>query len=163
MTANKSDLISAFGTDDVRTVAIEILDKGEVQVSEKERALDQESKLKEIATIISQKCINKETNRPFPTTMIERCIKEELHYSIKMNQTTKQQSLEVIKLLKSQNILPQLERAQMRVQIIMPAAIAKAVLKKLKDVCTTIENEEWGTNFEAVSSSYVKSTSKQYN
>ena len=50
---------------------MKILEKGELQVSEKERKEDFESKSKEIATIIAQKCINKETNRPFPIRMVQ--------------------------------------------------------------------------------------------
>ena len=39
----------------------QILEEGELQVSEKERKSELESKFKDIATIIAEKCINSDT------------------------------------------------------------------------------------------------------
>lgn len=54
--AKKEDLLKVFGTDDQTKVCIEILEKGELQISDKERAAQMDSILKEVSTIIAGKC-----------------------------------------------------------------------------------------------------------
>ena len=51
--AKKEELQKAFGTDDSTKVCLEILEKGELQVSEKERHAQLESTFKDIATIVA--------------------------------------------------------------------------------------------------------------
>jgi ribosome maturation protein SDO1 len=51
--AKKEDLLKAFGKDDQTDVCKEILAKGELQVSDKERQSQLESMFKDIATIVS--------------------------------------------------------------------------------------------------------------
>lgn len=68
----------------------QILAKGELQVSDKERQGQLESTLKEIATIVAEKCVNPDTKRPYPVTMIEKGMKD-IHYSVKPNKSSKQQ------------------------------------------------------------------------
>ena len=68
----------------------EILAKGELQVSEKERHVQQDSMLKEIATMVADKCVNPETKRPYPVSMIEKAMKD-VHFSVKPNRNCKQQ------------------------------------------------------------------------
>lgn len=111
--AKKDDLIKAFGKDDHTEICKEILIKGELQVSDKERHLQLEGTFKEIATLVADKCVNPETNRPYPVSIIEKAMKDS-HYSIKPNKGVKPQALDVIKLLKEQ--IP-IEKAQMRVKI----------------------------------------------
>ena len=55
-----------------------------MQVTEKERKAELESKFHEIATIVADKCVNSDTQRPFPVTMIENSMRE-MHYSVKPN------------------------------------------------------------------------------
>lgn len=50
--------------------ASQILRKGELQVSEKERKVANENLFHDIAMIVAQKCVNKETKKPFPVNMI---------------------------------------------------------------------------------------------
>lgn len=88
--AKKEDLIASFGTEDQNVICQEILAKGELQVSEKERHVQQDSMLKEIATMVSDKCVNPESKRPYPVTMIEKAMKD-IHYSVKPNRNCKQQ------------------------------------------------------------------------
>jgi len=59
-------------------------------VTEKERHSQLESSVRDIATIVADKCINPETKRPYTVTMIERAMKE-LHFSVKPTKGTKQQ------------------------------------------------------------------------
>lgn len=123
--AKKEDLIKSFGKDDHTKICEEILLKGELQVSDKERQSQLDSQFKEIATMVSDKCVNPEINRPYPVAMIEKAMKD-AHYSIKANQSIKQQAMQVIKLLKE--MFP-IERAQMKVR----TAFKGKESKKLKD------------------------------
>lgn len=108
--AKKDDLMKAFGTDNRAEICKIILAKGEAQISDKERNIQNESQYKEIAKIVAEKTYNTETKRPFPAIEIENEMKQ-CHFSIKPNKSAKQQALELIKALKKS--LP-IERAQMR-------------------------------------------------
>ncbi|KAJ8909988.1 hypothetical protein NQ315_000540 [Exocentrus adspersus] len=93
--AKKEDLIKAFGTQDQTEICKEILSKGELQISDKERHSQIEQMFREIATNVADKCINPDLNRPYPVTIIEKAMKD-IHYSIKPNQSTKQQTLQTL-------------------------------------------------------------------
>ncbi|GLV32353.1 SBDS ribosome maturation factor [Carabus blaptoides fortunei] len=139
--AKKEDLIKAFSKDDQTEICKEILAKGELQVSDKERQSQFDSMFKDIATIVSDKCINPENKHPYPVTMIELAMKE-LHYSIKPNQNAKQQALEVIKLLKEK--MP-IERAQMRMKVSWGGKEAKKLREKIVKLTTNVEKEVWNS------------------
>jgi ribosome maturation protein SDO1 len=65
MLANKKDIEHAFGTTHKIAVCIEILNKGELQVSEQERVALQDTTFKDIASIVADKTLNPETDRPY--------------------------------------------------------------------------------------------------
>ncbi|GAV05668.1 hypothetical protein RvY_15763 [Ramazzottius varieornatus] len=137
--AKKEDLLKAFASEDQTEICKQVLAKGELQVSDKERAGQLESTLKEIATIVAEKCVNPDTKRPYPVTMIEKGMKD-IHYSVKPNKSAKQQALDVIKQLKeSMNI----GRAQMRLSMMLPAKDAKKIYEKMKPLMSTVEEENW--------------------
>ncbi|XP_055328381.1 ribosome maturation protein SBDS-like [Paramacrobiotus metropolitanus] len=137
--AKKEDLVKAFSIEDQTEICKQILAKGELQVSDKERQVQQDATLKEIATIVADKCINPDTKRPYPVSMIETGMKD-IHYSVKPNKNAKQQALEVIKQLKeSMNI----DRAQMRLAIGLPAKDAKRLQEKLTKLASKVEEENW--------------------
>lgn len=140
--AKREDLMAAFGKDDITEICKEILAKGELQVSEKERQTEMSALFKEIATTVADKCVNIETKRPYPVTIIEQAMKDS-HYSVKMNKNAKQQALDVIRLLKE--TLP-LERAHMRLKITLASTKeAKQMQEKLNSLCTLIEHDDWNT------------------
>ena len=68
----------------------QILSKGELQVSEKERSQQLEASFRDIATVVADKCVNPETKRPYPVGVIERAMKD-IHYSVVTTRSTKQQ------------------------------------------------------------------------
>lgn len=68
----------------------QILSKGELQVSEKERSQQLEASFRDIATVVADKCVNPETKRPYPVGVIERAMKD-IHYSVIPTRSTKQQ------------------------------------------------------------------------
>lgn len=138
--AKKEDLLKAFGKDDQVEICKEILEKGELQVSEKERHANLESTFKEIATMIADKCVNPETNRAYPVTIIEKAMKD-AHYSIKPSKNVKSQALDVIKLLK-QNM--PIEKAQMRVKIMVNNCKDKKLrFDEIPKLIKVKESESW--------------------
>lgn len=134
--AKKEDLVKCFGSEDQRKICEEILSKGELQVSEKERHTQLESTFKDIANIVADKTINPETKRPYPVSIIEKSMKD-IHFSVKPNRTAKQQALEVIRELKETIAL---QRSQMTLRIVIPNG--KGHKDKLKELASEILEEE---------------------
>lgn len=86
-------------------------------------------------------CINPDTKRPYPTSIIEKGLKD-IHFSVKPNRNSKQQALEVIPLLKE---VMKIERAQMRVRISLNGNACKNVAEKA-DKMGTVEQKEFTGN-----------------
>lgn len=59
-------------------------------MSEKERHSQLEAMFRDVATIVADKCVNPETQRPYTVGIIERAMKD-AHVSIKPHKNTKQQ------------------------------------------------------------------------
>ncbi|KAJ8276023.1 hypothetical protein COCON_G00077750 [Conger conger] len=144
--AKKEDLSKAFGTDDVTEICKQILAKGELQVSDKERQTQLEQMFRDIATIVAEKCVNPETKRPYTVNLIERAMKD-IHYSVKANKSTKQQALEVIRQLKESI---QIQRAHMRLRFVVPAKEGKRIKEKLKSLIKVVESEDFDDQLEMV-------------
>lgn len=114
----------------------QILEKGELQISDKERQTQQEETLKEVATTIADKTVNPETKRPYPVSMIEKAMKQ-VHFSLKPNRTAKQQALEAIAKLKP--VIP-IEKAQMKLRVLCH----KKHRKQLQEMASEVEAERIG-------------------
>lgn len=65
MLASSKDLMDAFGTTDQMKVCQEILEKGEMQVSEQERGALYETVFRDIASIVADKTVNPNNNIPY--------------------------------------------------------------------------------------------------
>jgi len=131
--AKKEDLIKCFNTEDQTKICEEILTKGELQISDKERTSQLESSFKDIANIVADKTINPDTNRSYPVSIIEKSMKD-IHFSVKANKSPKQQALEVIKSLK--DVMP-IERSQMKLRIIIKGG--KAFRQRLSEMASAVE------------------------
>ena len=94
--------------------------------------------MKEIATIVSDKCINPETGRPFPISQIERAI-QDIHFSYNSGRTAKQQALDVIRALKEK--FP-IERAQMSLRVVLPGKEGKAAKAQVMEHVAKLEDED---------------------
>ncbi len=136
--AKKEDLLKCYGTADATEICKEILSKGELQVSDKERQAEREALFREVATTVADKCVNPETKRPYPVSMIEKAMKE-CHIAVKPNRGAKQQALEVVPKLREK--LP-ISRAQMRFKIVVPVYESKKLTNSLKKISLTKEKEE---------------------
>lgn len=80
--AKSKVLKDCFKTEDKSKILQEILTKGELQVSEKERQYQAGNLFNEIAAIVAQKCVDPITNRPFTVGIIERAMKETIHFAV---------------------------------------------------------------------------------
>ncbi|XP_055684120.1 ribosome maturation protein SBDS [Lutzomyia longipalpis] len=137
--AKKEDLMKAFGIEDQTEICKRILANGELQVSDKERHTHLDSLFKDIATIVTDKCVNPDTKRPYPVSMIEKAMRD-VHFSVKPNRNSKQQALEVITLLKES--IP-IERARMRIKIVVGGKEARKIREKVLQLAPTVEQEDW--------------------
>ena len=72
------------------SLSLQILKKGELQVSEKERQVESTNVAKDVANIVAEKCVNPETNRPYPVTLIEKAMRD-LHFAVVPTKSAKQQ------------------------------------------------------------------------
>ncbi|CAG9310199.1 unnamed protein product [Blepharisma stoltei] len=136
--AKPADLHKAFGKSSDYEVIQTILRDGEIQVNELERKSQQDSMLKDIATIISEKCTDKQTGRLIPFSIIMRAM-EEIHISVKPNQTAKKQALKIIQ--KYGDKLG-LERAKMRIRLTCPLEHHEKISEELKQMEIEHTNNE---------------------
>ena len=134
-------LMADFGTREEQHIAKVILDKGEIQVSEKERAAALDALFRDISVLVADLCVNPDTRRPYPVRMIEQGMRD-AHYSIKQHKSAKSQALAVIKLL--QQHMP-LDRAHMRVVITCEIGAGKDMKRRLQPLIAAVEEEEWGS------------------
>ncbi|KAJ3079334.1 hypothetical protein HK100_010445, partial [Physocladia obscura] len=105
---------AAFGEAIVR----EILQKGELQVADKERAALSSATAREIATLVSLKCVDAVSQRPFPVSLVEKAL-HEAHFQVHAARPAKQQALDAIRLLQQQRLL-NIQRAHMRLRVQVP-------------------------------------------
>jgi len=134
--AKKKDLQRCFGTGNTNEVILEILRKGTVQESEKERKVDQDNMFKEIATVVLEKCLNSETRRPLTYGYVERMMKE-IQYPIKPEEAAKKQGLQLIKALEKSDY--PVERAPMQIQI--RVVNDEAVVSSVKEAVTSVDKQ----------------------
>jgi len=110
-------------------------------VSDRERQNQLDSTFRDIATIVADKCVNPDSKRPYPVGVIEHAMRD-IHYSVKPSKGSKQQALEVIRLLEQS--MP-IGRARMRLKIQLPSRDASRVRENIIKLLT-IEDEEWNGN-----------------
>jgi len=137
--ANSKDLAKAFGDKPEADIVLEILAKGQLQVSKEERERANEQQFTEVARMVTERCVNPDTQRPYTMAQIERAMKD-IHVSIKPNQPLKKQALEVMAQLKES--IP-IDRAQMRLRIALPQSCNPKAIKAAIQAKITIEEEDW--------------------
>eukprot|EP01024_Parvocaulis_polyphysoides_P031959 TRINITY_DN28760_c0_g4_i1.p1 TRINITY_DN28760_c0_g4~~TRINITY_DN28760_c0_g4_i1.p1 ORF type:complete len:413 (-),score=63.97 TRINITY_DN28760_c0_g4_i1:301-1464(-) len=99
--ANDEDLKLVFGTTDRLKVCQEILNNGEMQVSDKERKQEMDVIFKDVAKVLSNMCIDTNTNRPYTHNTLERAL-HDIHFKVDPKRPAKLQALEALKLLQEQ-------------------------------------------------------------
>ena len=102
--APKADL-KKFGKMSRDEIIIEILNKGEFQMSDMEREDKLEKVKLDIANFLSAQCVNSETGNEFPSSIILRAMKE-INAKVVLTKNAKPQALAMINDLK--RVLPTL-------------------------------------------------------
>jgi ribosome maturation protein SDO1 len=74
--SSEGDLVKAFETTDVLTIAAKIIKKGEIQLTAEQRKRIIENKRRQVVTVIARNAINPQTGTPHPPTRIERAMEE---------------------------------------------------------------------------------------
>lgn len=146
--AKGKDLQRCFETKDETAICKTILEKGSLQVTQKERKAEAESMLRDVATIVADKCINTDNNLPFPVDIIQTAMKS-VKFSLKPNRSAKQHALDLIQQLKESKELP-IARAQMRIQITVSEKQAKEVKKRVLPLLVATEKETWEFDYRAI-------------
>lgn len=147
--ANNEDLLKAFGSTNHDEIIQEILDKGEIQLNEKERSANLQQKQNEFLTLISTKCINPRSKKRYPPSMIQKALVQ-LKFHLNPSKPAKTQALEAIKTLIAEQIIP-IARAQMKVKITLLARVQEAYQEHLVLLLDKVESEQAGPKlFEAV-------------
>ncbi|KAL0226691.1 hypothetical protein P9112_014015 [Eukaryota sp. TZLM1-RC] len=138
--ASEKDLQKAFSTTDKLTICRKILEKGELQVSERERQIHHSNLLNQIAALVARRSVSDETKLPVSIGTIEQLMKD-VHFSVNPSQSAKKQALEVFRLFQQNNI--PVSRAKMRVLVSIPESAAKQLKSKVFDTWT-VENQVFG-------------------
>lgn len=99
-----------------------------------------------MATIVSDKCVNPDTQRPYTVSQIERTMRD-LHVNINPSQPAKSQAVELIRRL--QATIP-LERARMSVRLVIPGKEAKKLKSEILSLVATVEHEDYDNGLEMV-------------
>ncbi|KPI86448.1 hypothetical protein ABL78_4479 [Leptomonas seymouri] len=129
--ASEKDVEAVFGTNTTEQEAIKfMLDHGELQVAQQERTAEVDEMFKDIAIIISQKCVNTKTKHPFPPQVIEQALRS-IGAAVKLDQPVKKQALGLIRSLIDADIIP-IARANMKIRCTTTSAQA---LDKLRAWC----------------------------
>jgi ribosome maturation protein SDO1 len=158
-TAPSADLAKAFGAKTpVSDIILEILNKGELQVGEKERHAQLERVHNEVVGIVASKLVDPKTKRVYTTGMIEKAlemlssqgsqatgtgpgtpaageegqakpkVKEHVWTGVVATKSAKSQALEAMKALIAHQPIP-VARARMRLRITCPTGILEQAAK----------------------------------
>eukprot|EP00889_Picochlorum_renovo_P005170 jgi/Picre1/32200/NNA_007546.t1 len=102
---------------------------GEMQVSDKERKVELDTLFRDVAAILSEKCVNPKSKKPYTIGVLERALKD-IHFSVDPKKPAKLQAVEALPLLKA--VFP-IERAQMQLKITIPVSSFQDLEKILKE------------------------------
>mmetsp|Transcript_8380 Transcript_8380/g.18772 ORF Transcript_8380/g.18772 Transcript_8380/m.18772 type:complete len:465 (-) Transcript_8380:232-1626(-) len=115
--ANSKILLKCFDTSNEEEVCRFILDKGDVQVSDQERAAQLESTNREVASMVCEKCVDPVSRRPYSVAQVRDAMKAAA-FMVHPTRNTKQQFLDCVKLLQKKNVLD-IERAKMQLALVL--------------------------------------------
>ncbi|MEK6893550.1 MAG: ribosome assembly factor SBDS [Nanoarchaeota archaeon] len=136
-TVSNADLIDAFGTTDLYSIAKKIITSGEVQKTQEFRDAEKENKIKQVLNLIIKNAVD-QNNRPYTEERLKRAI-EETHYNFD-NRPPEQQMPLLIEKLK---ILIPIKIETKKIKIIVPASYTGQVYSLLKEYK---QSEEWLSN-----------------
>ena len=125
--ANVKLLKKAFGSyHDEMEICKLILDNGDVQVTDMERNARLENVAREIAGMISEKCLHPATRRPYTSSQVRDAMRS-CGYMVHPTRGAKQQFLDCVKLIRSTGVL-ELERAKMELALVLDNKMVTALV-----------------------------------
>ena len=133
----KTDLLDAFGTDNVYEIAKKIIISGEVQKTQEFRDTERETKIKRVINLIIKNAVD-QNNRPYTEERLKRAIEEAR--AVIDNRPPEQQIKDIVEKLKT--VIP-IKIETKRIKLIIPAQYTGQVYGLLKDFK---ENEDWLAN-----------------
>jgi ribosome maturation protein SDO1 len=139
--ASSEKLKVNFGTDDHAKAALEVLKRGELNLTQEQRKRLTEEKRKAVIAIISKNFVDPKTMLPHPPTRIEQAM-QEARISIDPFQDANEQTKGVIDRLRT--ILP-LKSEKIRLQVRVAAQYSGQTIGILKNY-GEIKKEDWGAD-----------------
>ncbi len=127
-----------FNTTDISTIAKEIIQRGEIQLTTEQRHEMQESKKKRIVDLIVRNAMDPKTKMPHPRTRIELAM-EEAKVHIDPFKSVNQQMKTIIEMLRP--ILP-ISMDQARISVKIPPEYVGKAYGAVRSF-GTLEREEW--------------------
>jgi len=135
--ASNENVNKAFGTNDLKKIAYNIIKEGEVQITTEQRKRMLEEKIKAIATIIAKRGINPQTGLPHPADRILRAM-EQAKVRVDIERRIEEQIDEIFN--KIQAIIPiKFERIQIAVKI--PSSFAGKASNIVRSFGTLLKDE----------------------
>ena len=135
--APKENINKAFGTNDLNIIVKTIIREGEVQLTTDQRRQMLEDKTKAIASIISKRGINPQTNITHPADRILRAM-EQAKVRVELDKRVEEQVDSVIKEI--QSIIPiKIERIQLAIKI--PPSFAGKASNIIRSFGTLLKEE----------------------
>ena len=119
--ASGAELQAAFGTSDESAVCRIILERGALQVGERERDAEYELMFRDVVNLLCEKCVNPTTKRPYTFGVLERAMRD-LHVRVDLRRSAKVQSLELVKLINEKSIPIQRARMKLRAEMRTPSS-----------------------------------------
>lgn len=141
--AKHEDLSKSFNKDSLTEICREILEKGEIQVTDKERHNQADKLYTDIVQCIAQKCVNPDAKRPYTVVDIENAMKD-LHFTAKPNRNATQQAFgDLLGQLKEK--MP-IERASLRLRIEFTMKDWKELKQNVSKLAQTVEEDNFHGN-----------------
>ena len=115
--ANAKVLRECLGTSDEAEACKIVLDSGDVQVSDMERGARLESTTREVAGMVSERCVHPVSRRPYTASQVRDAMRA-AGFMVHPTRGAKQQFLDCVKLLRRTGAL-ELERAKMELALVL--------------------------------------------
>ncbi len=128
--ASPEAMREVFGTDDIRVVALEIVKRGELQLTAQQRRAIIEAKKKQIISFIARNAIDPKTKLPIPPKRIELAM-QQARVSIDPYRSVEAQAREIVS--KIARIIP-IKIARALLQVIIPPQYSGRMYKQLSSL-----------------------------
>ncbi len=125
--ASPNELIDIFGSDDMYKISLEIIKKGELQLTTEQRRRLLEMKKKQIIYHIAKSAIDPKSKTPIPPARIEKAM-EEAKVSVDLYKSIEEQAPQIIKAISK--ILP-MKIARALLQISIPPEYASKISNRI--------------------------------